>query len=198
MGMLVSAGGAGRTSSRMAAQYNFLQRAVEEGKSRLKMSMDNTDPPHRYLDKSGVTDATTISAADTLLLSDESAVGLGHVISRDLGRGELRSQGIAGEGGSLVVKIYDMQYSPDKVDSAMPDEELGQLPPSMTLTGAGDWTDSSVTTLNPDYEKETGHGSGADNIGVYLVRATLKVRGSGGDSGGVWTLDSAIMQSNNK
>ena len=120
------------------------------------------------------------------------------MISRDLGHDELRRQGIAGDGGSLVVKIYDMQYDPGKVDDAMSDSELSQLPPSVKLTGASDWTDSSVTTWGPDYEKETGYGSGADNSGVYLVRATLEVRGSGGGADGVWTLDSAIVQSNNK
>ncbi|MDR1651649.1 MAG: hypothetical protein LBR87_07660 [Synergistaceae bacterium] len=200
--------GAGTMSSALSVKYNILQDAVEEGKARLKRSMDNLDPPHRYFDKASVPEDTVITQSDMLLLADEYTVP-GEVSPRPLGyrevplgRGDLTRLGIPGDSGELVVRIYDMQYDPEKIaevgteSGQIAPAELALLPPSVSVLGADDF-EIGITTDAPDYDRTIGHGLSANNTGVYLIRASLSVTGAGSEMR-AWTLDTSIIQSNNR
>jgi hypothetical protein len=199
--LLDSSSGAGRASTGSAVVYNYLQEAVEEGKAILKKSMDNTNPPPKYTDKAGVTDGTWIDESVTLLLSDTpSGIShpLGHAINRDLSQAALKGKGISGSGGNLLVRIYDMQYKPDRVTIPLEQTtDLSLLPPSLKISGGGSWGNALVDAIGPDEEPlNDGSGTGdASNAGVYMVRATLTVNGASGAK--KWMLESAVIQSNN-
>jgi type II secretory pathway pseudopilin PulG len=179
--MTTTSSGAGRMASATNVKYNFLQHAVEEGKAALKEKMDNEDDPPRFV---GYDTTPTITAADELLIDEDFGIGEdpGIVKNTTLTKAQLGRLGIAGDSGTLVVKIYDMGYDPKKVSPGS-DDELKKIPPSIIIA-KDQWN-------NRGEEGEILSESSL-NVGAYLVRASLRV----GDSETV--LDSAIMQANSK
>jgi hypothetical protein len=192
----VSSSGAGRVASASSTKYNLLQDAVEKGKAALKAAMDNTASPPRYPQTPGA----LIKSTDDLLLPD-TPNPLGNAIYQEFDKGELGRLGIAGNSGTLAVQIYDMQYDPKNVapvgagaDNISP-EQLNLIPPSITVTGEGG-INPGMSTLNANRQRLRRVGGTADNTGVYLVRATLRVNDATA-AGKTWMLETAIIQSNN-
>ena len=132
--LTVLSSGSGRVVSAAHTKYNILQDAVEEGKAALKEAMVGVDFPLTYDDT-----GEKITSADMLLVDydfDENEPK-GVVYNRGLNRGDLGRLGIAGNGGSLKVAVYDMQYDPKKIPKEVGDGEdeispgeLNMLPPS--------------------------------------------------------------------
>jgi hypothetical protein len=194
----VSSSGGGRVNSAMAAKYNLLQNALEDGKARLKKSMDNDGPPHSYL-HNGI-DTSTITSPDMLLLIDRPATdvytnlddsdfNLG-TITQSLLKSDLERIGIFGDSGELTVKIYDMLYDPGSV--AIKDAEyLRLMPPAMSLPG--DEEENTVWDLEDVRSAE---------VGVYLIRAALSVYDNNNevhdtdDPIHTWSLETSVVQAN--
>jgi hypothetical protein len=206
---LVSSGGSGRVSSSLAAKYNILQNAVEEGRALLKLSMNHTGEPHRYHHKDSIAENDPITDSSILLLTDSPSptdypdvdFPLGNAITRSLNKTELGRVGVFGDSGLLTVRIYDMQYDPGLVAEVgngageISPEELRLLPPSVSLSGADNF-DVAITTDAPDYERSIGHGVSANNAGVYLIRATLSVASAGGSPDQTWRVETSVVQAN--
>jgi hypothetical protein len=96
-----------------------------------------------------------------------------------------------------------MQYDPTKLaeigtaSGQIAPEALELVPPSLSVLGADNF-EVGITTDAPDYDRPSGHGASAKNTGVYLVRATFLVPGTGGFPDKTWTLDTSVIQSNNE
>ena len=204
MQMTVLSTGSGRVVSAGNTKYNFMQDAVELGKAILRMAMDNSDERPVYKGKNNpITDIDDLLIAckycpDELELPDPWEFHCWE-ISRELNRADLGKLGIAGNGGQLVVKVYDMQYDWDAVDLANPDDEK-MLPPSLELTGtaaAGSYVgESGMLPIGPSNPTHDDGFSGGppkppENAGVYLIRATLTIEGKR------TILDTAVIQANN-
>jgi hypothetical protein len=141
--------------------------------------MDNANPPPRYTDKEGIDDNTHIDSDSVLLIED------GLVVDRSLRKGDLGKLGIAGEEGKLTVRIYDMQYDPEKVRQS---GRMLWIPPSLTLRGSkGEIVIGDA--LAPEEAEIAPEGESA-NVGVYLLRASIEIDGR------VTNLDSSVMQAN--
>ena len=182
--LTVLSSGSGRVVSAAHTKYNILQDAVEEGKAALKKAMVGVEFPLTFDDDT----FKEITSADMLLVDydfDEDEPK-GVVYDKGLNRSDLGRLGIAGNGGSLKVAIYDMQYDPRNVGSMTPDD-LHMLPPSISPHGNSAWIGGIVGQTPPDPSKSTLH------TGVYLIRATLEVEGA---EKRTWILDSAMIQSN--
>jgi type II secretory pathway pseudopilin PulG len=196
----VSSSGGGRVNSAMAVKYNLLHSALEEGKARLKESMDNeTLPiPRWYTGKEGIDENTPIEYADMLLLSGD--LGERTVTLWDADN-KMERLGIFGEIGVLTVKIYDMQYKPESVAENVRDLQL--LPPSMLLTAnrkknPEKYTEVKAPGTGIDSERQIS--GPPDNMGAYLIRAALSVYSKDTDENPIhtWSLETSVIQANNK
>ena len=186
----VLSAGSGRVVTSSNSRYNVLQGAIEEGKAELKKAMYHAPEPIRYVGYDPDTDPV-ISNVDDLLLDHNfsPSLGKGVAVSRTITRNELGKLGIgANSGGNIVVKIFDMQYPGDSVDTAViHPAELNKLPPSMPLYGSGE----SSWPVSSDPNAGGGISGNASNAGVYLIRASLTI----GDRETV--LDTSLIQSIN-
>jgi len=180
-------------SARVAAagnyKYNFLQSAVQEGIAALQEAMHNSVDPLRYYGYDA-NDPPAILGADDLLVNYTFPGGPssnGVVVSRKYSRSQLGKLGIAGNGGTLEVKVIDMQYPPDSVSPGIDPHELKRLPPSITLSG------SSTSSWPGSSAPESGGGitGEASNAGMYLIRASLTIEGK------ETLLDMSLIQANN-
>jgi hypothetical protein len=183
----------GRVASAEITKSNLLQSALEEGKGLLKEVMDNKNPALRYFhNKSGnlISETTDITSVKDLYLADpsakQSAKPLGYKKDRNLDKAALGPLGIFGDSGSLTVRIYDMQYDPKLVKVSPAEIEF--LPPATNIKETGFNEESSA----PDQDRKKPPLSG---FGIYLVRATLSIKGPAPGSDKTWILDSAIVQS---
>jgi type II secretory pathway pseudopilin PulG len=123
--MTMTSSGAGRVASATGVKYNFLQDAVEEGKAALKRAMSGDLAPPRFFTDTDPSPADgSITEADDLLIEVDFGAGTNGIVKdlpldkRDLGR-----LGIAGDSGTLVVAIYDMQYKPSWVHQDVRDRK---------------------------------------------------------------------------
>lgn len=207
----VMSSGSGRVVSAGNTKYNFLQDAVEEGKAALKQAMDSPDiKPPRYFPEDGASaDIGVIVSVDQLLIKHDFDTGLqkGWVFTRLIDKGQLGKLGIAGNGATLDVKIYDMQYKGDDVDPAIPSDQMKLLPPAMSLFGGATSYHDPTVDDNPFSGSSGGGGSGSGsggsggggggaagettNAGVYLIRASLLINGQAAPT----ILDTAVIQS---
>ena len=193
--MTVTSGGGGRVSSASGTKYNFMQDAVEKGKAALKESMNHTGDAPRFVGYYSTT-PPVIAELDHLLISQDfppiSGNPDGIVEDRAVSKAELGRLGIAGNGGTMLVKIYDMQYPTDPsiltLSSSSPD--FNRLPPSIILTTEEEWDD--IPTAAPPWWKAIYSKATPDSNGVYLVRAVLTIGGK------ETVLDSSVVQSTNK
>jgi hypothetical protein len=150
---------------------------------------DDVDAPRFFHPGGGSSsEGDMITTLDSLIIPGGVVKNVA-LSAREIKECGLVNTGAGGDAWRMTVKIYDMQYDPKKV-VASPDE-LALLPPSVVMTGEDDFN-VVVNPLNPDeMPGPSGSGSGANNTGVYLVRASLTVNDN------KWILESAIMQSNN-
>jgi len=180
MQLLGYSSGSGRVTTSGNDKYNILQSGVEEAKAEIKRRMDNHNPPPKYTDKPGISDATEIDDIGVLLIQNGNVVAGRAYEKRELSGG-----------GLLDVSIYDMQYDPELVPvDAMTKEALMRIPPSIALSGEDPWRKRG-STLAPEEENYTAYGSGSTNTGVYLIRSTLR------EGNEETVLDATLLQSNN-
>jgi hypothetical protein len=193
--IVVSSSGAGRASSAASVKYNLLQNAVEEGKSALRSSMDNLDPPLRY-ENYASTPTPVLHSADDLLVNKDFGTGAkGIAKTTNLSKFDLGRLGITGNGGTLTVAIYDMQYPPNKIDPSLTDLEIiNRIPPSIELTAASNWHVGE--SYQSHKERKDDNSAFVENNGVYLVRAELTLFNKNRPPE-VTVLDTAVIQSNN-
>ena len=136
---------------------------------------------------------------------------MGVPISRTLTRSDLSKLSIAGNSGTMTVKIYDMQYDAENVPPGITEDQRNLLPPSMTLYGSGrastvrdpaSWVDPGSAGRTVDGDVLVGNGGNdegrivsgsATNAGVYLIRAYLTTDQRERPT----MLDTAVIQANN-
>jgi hypothetical protein len=152
--------------------YNVLQTEVEFAKAALRQNMRNTaEPPHW-------TPPGPINSVEDLSIG----VGAKSGVQKSFGT----------RGGTLSVRIYDMQYAQSDLNPALTDEQIAQLPPPLFFVGGSGGSLDGADPTDPDgAEGSTGPGGPAasDNGGVYLIRATIRF-----DDGEEKTIETAIVQ----
>ena len=184
MQIATASSGAGRISSQKNARYNLLVDGSEIGKGKLKELMDNDAAPPRYFTGDDEPTDEIMSADDLLIKVSDKNVFLNHgvAMSEDLDRAELRRYGIAADSGKLLVKVYDLQYSPELVNSSA----RGGIPASCKM----DTPAPPKYGPTPDVDDESFSTGSASNAGAYLIRATLEIDGR------KTVLETAVIQSN--
>ena len=205
----VSSSGGGRVNIATAEKYNLLQSALEDGKARLKESMNNKELPPKYTDKYDGNVPENITSPETLLLPPQLDDGLElgeKIVMSWNNRAEMERIGIFGDSGELTVKIYDMQYDAAQVNITNP-EDLQLLPPAMpqlplNVTENNASAGGLEMTKAPDsVSGGSGGGTGnpdeGDKGGVYLIRAALTVKDAAGTPIHTWSLETSVIQYNN-
>jgi hypothetical protein len=185
-------GSGGRVTGASELKYNYLQYAAEVGKAMLKEATDNSKPVPRYFHKPGVSESTSITSVDILLVG----VPGGGYLEREikLKDKEIRRLNLSGGRVTLKVKVYDMQYNPENISSGLRNTKDFELLPPSIRTASWRGGSQQVNTENPDHKPSSGSSSQEANAGVYLIRASLVLSGVRG--GNVTFLDEAIIQSN--
>lgn len=151
-------------------EYNALQSALEQGKNLLLEMVDNSDPMPRWYDN--LPGTSSITDPDQLIIEN----------------GELDiSDRVYGENVTIHVAIYDSFYDSSIVDSGMNARRLAEMPPAHRFEGGG-----MMQEMKPDEPGEDSSSSAhMANIGVYLIRAQMTVRGE------VKKLETSVVQRNN-
>ncbi|MDR1471165.1 MAG: hypothetical protein LBS75_01455 [Synergistaceae bacterium] len=155
--------GASRATIRDEEIYILLQGEVERSKAALKLAMNDASEPF------GMSSSIdTINNLDDLVVCDSSGVFPPARVDRTID--------VGGTSAALSVRIFDMQYPPEKVNDD--DDLITSLPPSMAelqMTSSSNIEDETPKELS--YGKSKADGSkgtaGSGSAGVYLIRATV-------------------------
>jgi hypothetical protein len=171
--IMTSSSGAGRVSSRLGDTYNVLQSEIEKARSALKEEMSSRKDAIRC----GLSEKDTINSIQDLEVLKDGAPFLRVDYNR-------KFMGITGD---VSVRIYDMQYLPDKV---APGVNAADLPPSVKLEGKEAETGTSEA-LEPGMSVSS-KSSPTPSAGVYLIRAVVTF-----ENGITHKIDVSIIQNSN-
>ncbi|MDR3281310.1 MAG: hypothetical protein LBT23_12470 [Synergistaceae bacterium] len=170
--MAAATSGNSRASSGLVNNYNLLSSELENARAILRERMSTTsgDAP-RYFHPGGgaASEADNITSLDNLIIPD------GVIVDRALSAREIREYGLEQKSGGndwrIAVRIYDMQYEPERL-AGMAVEDARWVPPSVILIGSGEEPplDAGGNPLPPI----TGTGP-AVNAGSYLIRASFEI-----------------------
>ena len=174
MYMVSTYAGGARSGVALEAGYNVMQDGLEQGKTVLKerlAALTSGDMPPKWTDVKG--SSYKIKVMEDLLIRSGDIIVDRSVPAKDLG----------GRSGKLSVKIYDLQYKISDIDTSLSNAERMKLPPLMNVKGN---VGGATKTIGPGEEVPSG---AANNVGVYLIRSSLKVDGD------EKALESVVVQS---